>query len=86
MYQAVITNAARTTVGNTVFGVTKETHENDTGRTDSNGRPIATLEDPNFEGPIDSEFDFTKVNGGVNFTPRGSIAVENKSGDPRWYE
>lgn len=86
MYQAVITNAARTTVGNTVFGVTKETHENDTGRTDSNGRPVATLEDPNFEGPIDSEFDFTKVNGGVNFTPRGSIAVENKSGDPRWYE
>jgi len=86
MYQAVVTQATRTTIGNTIFGVTKTTHENDTNRTDSNGRPLATFENPNFAGPIDLEFDFTKTNGGVDFTPRGNVAIEYKAGDPRWYE
>lgn len=87
LYQAIVTSASRTTIGNTIFGVTKDTNSNDIGgRTDSNGRPIAELEDPNFDGPTDIEFDFSKPNGGVNFKANGSKAQEYKNGDPRWLE
>ncbi|NDV83296.1 DUF4992 family lipoprotein [Bacteroides sp. 51] len=86
LYQAVQTNTVRTTIGNTIFSVSASPTGNDTSRTDSNGNPLATYEDPEFVGPFDVEFDLTKENGGVNFTPRGSVAVGNKAGDPRWYE
>lgn len=87
LYQAINRNTKRYTIGNTIYGVTQTTNNNDIGGyTDSNGRAYATLEDPNFVGSIDLEFDFTKTNGGVDFTPRGSVAIENKAGDPRWYE
>lgn len=49
-------------------------------------KPYATLEDPNFEGPIDLSFDLAQPKGGVNFKPNGSVAVGNKAGDPRWYK
>ena len=88
LYQMLVNNTKKNTAGNTIFGVWGGTpNGNDTGgRKDDNGNPYATLEDPEFVGPFEVEFDLTKANGGVNFTPRGSIAVDNKAGDPRWYE
>lgn len=87
LYQAIQSQAKRYTDGNTIWGITKASEGNDTGgRTDSNGKPYATLEDPNFEGPIDLSFDLAQPKGGVNFKPNGSVAVGNKAGDPRWYK
>ncbi len=87
LYQAIQSQAKRTTIGNTLIAPTKGTQSNDVGgRTDSSGRPYATEEDPQFAGPIDVEFNLALPDGGVNFKPSGSVAVENKSGDPRWYE
>lgn len=87
LYQAVGNNTTRTTIGNTIFGVTQNTHDNDKGgRTDSNGRPLAELENPDFEGSVDMELDLSKPNGGINFKANGSKALEYKNGDPRWIE
>jgi hypothetical protein len=88
LYQFIQTNTLMYTSGNTIFGDWGGTpNSNDTGgRKDKNGNPYATLENPDFVGPFELELDLTAVNGGVNFTPRGTVAVQNKSGDPRWYE
>lgn len=87
LYQAIQTQAKKTTIGNTLIAPTLGTQSNDVGgRKDNSGRPYATEEDPQFAGPIDLEFDLTLPKGGVDFKPSGSVAVENKSGDPRWYE
>lgn len=88
LYQILVNNTKKNTAGNTIFGVWGgEPNNNDTGgRKDDNDNPYATKEDPNFVGPFEVELDLTKIDGGVNFTPRGSIAVENRAGDPRWYE
>ncbi|KAB6352827.1 DUF4957 domain-containing protein, partial [Bacteroides xylanisolvens] len=87
LYQAIQSQAKRYTDGNTIWGITRASENNDTGgRTDSNGKPYATLEDPNFKGPIDLSFDLTQAKGGVDFKPNASLATEKKAGDPRWYE
>lgn len=87
LYQAIQSQAKRYTDGNTIWGITKNSESNDTGgKTDSNGKPYATLEDPNFVGSITKSFDLTLDKGGVNFKPRGAVATENKAGDPRWYK
>lgn len=88
LYQYLQNNNKRRTIGNTIWGVDGGTpNNNDTGgRKDNEGNPYATLEDPDFVGPFLQEFDLTQAKGGVNFTPRGAVAVENQSGDPRWYE
>jgi hypothetical protein len=92
LYQLLVNNTIKNTIGNTIYadGVTTwggAPHNNDIGGSkDKNGNPYATLEDPEFEGPFEVELDLTAVNGGVNFTPHGPIATQNKSGDPRWYE
>jgi hypothetical protein len=88
LYQIIQSQSLMYTAGNTIYGTWGGTpNNNDTGgRKDKNGNPYATLEDPEFEGPFEVELDLTKDNGGVNFTPHGAVAVQNKSGDPRWYE
>lgn len=88
LYQYLQNNNIKTTRFNTIWGVDGGTpNSNDTGgRKDNNGNPYTTLEDPQFVGPFLQEFDLTQAKGGVNFRPTGAYAVENKSGDPRWYE
>lgn len=88
LYQIIQNQSYMTTPGNTIWGVDGGTpNSNDTGgRKDKLGNPYATLEDPQFVGPFLQEFDLEQLNGGVNFKPTGAIAVENKAGDPRWYE
>lgn len=88
IYQYLQNNNKRNTAGNTIWGVDGGTpNSNDTGgRTDNNGNPYATLEDPQFVGPFLQEFDLTQPAGGVNFKPTGSIAMQNQAGDPRWYK
>ena len=92
MYQIIQSQAYMLTAGNTIFADGVKTwggtpNGNDTGdRKDKEGNPYATLEDPDFVGPFEQELDFSQVNGGINFTPRGPIAVGNNAGDPRWYE
>lgn len=88
LYQIIQTNTMTYTTGNTIFGVWGGNPNNNDigGRIDKNGNSYATEENPEFVGPFEQELDLTKDYGGVNFTPRGSVAVENKAGDPRWYE
>ena len=88
LYQIIQSQSLMYTAGNTIYGTWGGTpNSNDTGgRKDKNGNPYATLEDPEFEGPFEVELDLTKVNGGVDFTPHGPVATQNRSGDPRWYE
>ena len=77
--------AVKYTEGNTILGIFKTVDSNDTSRTDSKGNPYTTIEDPQFTGPINTAFDLSQGNGGVNFTPAGPVVVKYKSGDPRWY-
>lgn len=92
LYEIIQSQSYMLTTGNTIFADGVKTwggapNNNDIGgRKDKEGNPYATLEDPDFVGPFEVELDLTKANGGVNFTPRGPIAVGNKAGDPRWYE
>ena len=55
---------------------------------DSSDAPFASEYDPGFGGDnaaqIATELDFTKPNGGVNFTPTEYQIVFNRGGDPRW--
>lgn len=87
LYQYFQSNAYRSTSFNTICGISASVNSNDNGgRKDSNGNPYATEEDPQFVGPTLQEFDLTQAKGGVNFQPTAPYAVENKIGDPRWYE
>ena len=55
---------------------------------DSSNAPFASEYDPMFGGnnaaQIATELDFSKPNGGVNFTPNEYQIVFNRGGDPRW--
>ncbi len=43
-------------------------------------------EDPNFVGPTLEEFNLDEAKGGVNFRPQNQYCIDNKIGDPRWFE
>lgn len=82
IYQYILNNHTRYTSNNTMWYYDASPQDNDTGgRTDSNGNPFTTLEDPGFTEPF-VELDLTKPNGGVNFKATG--AISSKIGDPRW--
>ena len=87
LYQFIQTNTKRTTIGNTICGLTNTVNNNDIegGRKDSNGNYLASQESQGFTD-WSKELDLTATNGGVDFTPTGSVAIQNKSGDPRWYK
>ena len=86
LYQFMQSQTVRTTIGNTISGITNTVNSNDKGgRKDSNGNPYATEEVQGFTD-WSKELDLTATNGGVDFTPTGSVAKQNKSGDPRWYK
>jgi hypothetical protein len=86
LYQFIQSQTASTTVGNTICGITNSLDSKDTGaKKDSNGNPFATAETQGFTD-WSKELDLTATNGGVDFTPTGSVANQNKSGDPRWYK
>ena len=45
--------------------------------------PLPTY-DPQFKGSVEQEIDFSKPNGGIDFTPQEYEIVVNRGGDPRW--
>lgn len=51
---------------------------------DSSNAPFASEYDPLFKGDITQELDFTKPNGGIDFSPQEYEIINNKGGDPRW--
>ncbi len=51
---------------------------------DGGGAPFASVYEPQFVGDVTQELDFTKPNGGVDFTPQEYAIVSNRGGDPRW--
>ncbi len=64
-----------------------EPQSNDTGgRKDTQGNPLTTEDNPQFAGSFMQELDLTKENGGINLRPTSSYTVDNKIGDPRWFE
>ena len=82
LYQYILNNHTRYTSNNTMWYVEASPQDNDTGgRSDTNGNPFTTLEDPGFTEPF-VELDLTKPNGGVNFKASG--AISSTIGDPRW--
>lgn len=85
VYQYNNTQGPRTFLNNTIWGVDGGTpNGNDTGgRKDSNGNPIATLEDPGFTEPF-PELNLDLPNGGLNLKATGTIS--STIGDPRWLE
>lgn len=64
--------------GNTICGITQTVDSTDKEK-------YATEEVQGFTD-WSKELDLTATNGGVDFTPTGSVAKQNKSGDPRWYK
>ncbi len=68
----------KTVKGNTICGITKDVDSTDKEK-------YATVEVQGFTD-WSKELDLTATNGGVDFTPTGSVANQNKSGDPRWYK
>ena len=51
---------------------------------DSGKAPFASVYDPQFKGSVEQEIDFSKPNGGIDFTPQEYEIVVNRGGDPRW--
>ena len=51
---------------------------------DSGKAPFASVYDPQFKGNVEQEIDFSKPNGGIDFTPQEYEIVVNRGGDPRW--
>lgn len=49
-------------------------------------KQIAYIENPDFVGPCDNAFDLGVKFGGVSFRAQNATAVENKIGDPRWFD
>ncbi len=89
VYQSYGTQTTRTFANNTICCPTKGIQSNDTGRTDNNGNALCIAdEDMAFENmDFTQELDFTKDNGGLNFTPTGgATTLELGNGDPRWLE
>lgn len=60
---------------NTIWGIKNEVDGTD-------GSKYATIEDPQFAGPIDQAWDLSQEKGGVNFKASG--AISSTIGDPRW--
>lgn len=60
-----------------------EAQRRDMDSKDSSNMPFAAEYDPQFVGTI-QEIDFSKPNGGLNFTPQEYMIVSNNGGDPRW--
>ena len=71
-------NVKRTTEGNVIYGPLSGINSNDL--------KYATEANPEFAGPTLLEFNLDEAKGGVNYRPQAAICVENKTGDPRWYE
>jgi hypothetical protein len=71
-------NYIKTVKGNTICGITNGVDSTDKEK-------YATEEVQGFTD-WSKELDLTATNGGVDFTPTGSVAKQNKSGDPRWYK
>ena len=57
---------------------------NDPNQKDNSGAPFASVYDPQFAGNVLQELDFSKENGGVDFTPGEYEIIANRGGDPRW--
>lgn len=70
------------------FNVLSSPREDDINRNssmnDSGGAPFASVYDPKFRGDVTQELDFSKPNGGVDFTPQEAQVIVNNVGDPRW--
>ena len=70
------------------FNVLWSPREDDINRNssmgDSGGATFASIYDPKFRGSVTQELDFSKPNGGVDFTPTEPQVVVNGVGDPRW--
>lgn len=73
------TTVPTTTENNVVWG-------NFAGIPNSNDLKYAENIDPSFVGPTLLEFNLDESNGGVNYRPQNATCVDNKIGDPRWYE
>ncbi|MBO4598649.1 MAG: DUF4957 domain-containing protein [Bacteroidaceae bacterium] len=71
-------NYVKNVKGNTICGITNTVDSTDKDK-------YATVEIQGFTD-WSKELDLTATNGGVDFTPTGSVAIQNKSGDPRWYK
>lgn len=52
----------------------------------NNVKKMSEEVDPDFAGPTTEMFNLDEAKGGVNFRPQAAICVENKIGDPRWFE
>lgn len=87
VYQILQSQAKRYTADNIIYGVPgRDPQSTDLDRTDTDGKPYTTLEDPDFEGPFEVALNLEEVNGGLKFTPRSALALDKKIGDPRWIE
>lgn len=49
-----------------------------------NGAPCASLYDPQFAGDINKPLELDQPNGGIDFTPKETVILENNGGDTRW--
>lgn len=85
LYQYLHNNCTRYCNNCTMHYDEASPQSNDTGgRKDNNGNPFTVEEDPGFDLSQIHELDFSKPNGGVNFTAHG--AISSQGGDPRWRE
>lgn len=72
-------NTVQTAENNVVWG-------NFAGIPNSNDLKYAENINPEFVGPTIQEFNLDEAKGGVNYRPQNATCVDNKIGDPRWYE
>lgn len=73
------TSCPTTTENNVVWG-------NFAGIPNNNDLKYAENIDPDFVGPTLKEFNLDEPKGGVNYRPQNATCVQNKIGDPRWFE
>ena len=80
LYQYIRSNNVKvTTENNVVWG-------NFAGIPNNNDLTYAENINPEFAGPTIQEFNLDEAKGGVNYRPQNATCVDNKIGDPRWYE
>ena len=80
LYQYIRSNNVKvTTENNVVWG-------NFAGIPNNNDLKYAENINPEFAGPTIQEFNLDEAKGGVNYRPQNATCVDNKIGDPRWYE
>lgn len=81
LYQYIRSNNVKvTTENNVIWGNYNDNVSN------ANDLKYADKVDPNFVGPTLQEFNLDDAKGGVNFRPQNATCVDNKIGDPRWFE